>query len=279
MDEVSAGSNDPRRSSHFCDFRTTSQREQTLSSHLPDRLPAHPPVPPAAFDSERPPARIALGLGVSAVVLGCFAGAFIWIPFCGLGGFPIAGLGLILAGPGMIVALTSGGRQRPAGPAIGAGFCIVAIMVGWVSIKARQESPEVIAQRNAQYLIQQQQRDAQEAKRRLTALPDDSWSVRPEGLPEFTVLSDRFSHAGFKNSAYRNTEIQASGDVTEADLVKILDYAARQRSIPEAIISISAVDKRPGGRGYALALRSPQGNRCAAPGDCADNFALDSPRE
>ncbi|MBN2582533.1 MAG: DUF308 domain-containing protein [Planctomycetes bacterium] len=68
------------------------------------------------------------GLGVAALVLGILAAIVCWIPLVNLVSIPLAGIGLLLAVIGFLIALT--GRKSGVGmPVSGAIVCIVAILV------------------------------------------------------------------------------------------------------------------------------------------------------
>lgn len=244
-------------------FRPTSPPNP--KEHLHPQPPAHRFAQPPPLPLAPPVGRAAFGLGVAAVALGLVAASFIWVSFCGLAAFPIAAIGLALAGAGVIVSLASGPRRQPVRmPLIGAVVCAASIVVGVVATRARQESPEVIAQRNALWekdRLAREAREAREAAERAAAPLGTYWTPRPPGLPAFTVVSDDYATAGFKNSAHRTTEITASGDLTAANLATILDYAAGQYPIPQAVIHISAIDPRPGAAGgRRVATRSDGAN-------------------
>jgi len=78
------------------------------ASPIPPPMQSPPPTPPIHTGSN--------SLGVASLILGALAFAICWIPLLGVFGLPLSGLGLILGGIGLLVAVRRSGR--------GVGFSI-----------------------------------------------------------------------------------------------------------------------------------------------------------
>jgi hypothetical protein len=84
------------------------------------------------------------GLGVAGMIIGLVAVLFVWVPFCGIGAIPLALIGLLLAGIGMMTALGSRktGLSFPvagivvSGLALIVGITQIVLMAGAVAVTA-----------------------------------------------------------------------------------------------------------------------------------------------
>lgn len=207
-----------------------------------------PPVPP--------PGIAATGLGIASFVLALVSGSFIWIPLCGLTGFPLAAVGLLLGIAGIIVSLATGRRQPMLWPMMGAILCLLSIGGGWLAIEMRKPSPADIARRNEeirqQIAKEERERPAREAAAEAARVAAER-AARPKG-PPFEFLSDE-SHWEIMGETWRRVSIEAWGDLNADNLEKIVVYAANMRSEIRVTINVGARDPHDKNRWFNLAWR------------------------
>ncbi|MEM9416184.1 MAG: hypothetical protein AAGA29_12025 [Planctomycetota bacterium] len=115
----------------------------------PAAAAAHGPAQGVVVQEPAKAGGAVLGMGVTSLVLGIIALLASWIPFIGCISLPFAGLGLVFALVGGIMAITSGGRGLGF-PIAGAVACVLSIgvmvTVSYVTAAALQHASDEFAE-------------------------------------------------------------------------------------------------------------------------------------
>jgi hypothetical protein len=108
-----------------------------------------------------------LALGITAVAFGGFSLCGSWIPFLGLLTVPIAFIGVLIGGLGVLLALFRGFRTAGV-PLVGTGMCIASIyLAGAVTVKTGETLQDVGKKiEQARVDAKRQEADRQKAKKR-----------------------------------------------------------------------------------------------------------------
>jgi hypothetical protein len=86
-------------------------------------------IPYASMPPDQPRPK-ASGLGIASLVLGLVSMCGSWIPCCGIGTYPVAGVGFILGLVGLLVAISNHGSRAPLGfPIAGICVCLVSFLM------------------------------------------------------------------------------------------------------------------------------------------------------
>jgi glucose dehydrogenase len=117
---------------------------------------------------------VSFGLGITAMILGVFALLISWIPFVGLLAWPLAIVGIILAGIGLLVALVRK-FQGILMPIIGGALCVTAILVTIVSTGATAAAMSDMGQT----IDQSHRRMEQQMRRQEQQVQDDQMQPAP----------------------------------------------------------------------------------------------------
>lgn len=105
----------------------SSDQEESTRFYAPTGLNSPPKLAPVPAVNARDAAH---SLGIASLVLGSLAFLICWIPLLGVMGIPLSGLGVLMGGVGVIIAIVRKGRGIGFSIA-GTGTCLLALVVAF----------------------------------------------------------------------------------------------------------------------------------------------------